>query len=344
METADRLDYQRIYQASLRENEIEVETADRLDYRRIHQASLRENEIEVETADRFDYKRRHQASLRNNETKDERMVRLKSMTSTYEQKKTLQSKRYLNIAKFHLSSEFSDTLVDEQSIGNMTYHCSYCDAKFWEGEKLSTSTKQISKFSLCCGEGKVVLPPLNNLPELLDHLLTSTDTRGKDFRNQICAYNSSLAFCSLGANINKELANARGGVYTFCVQGVVHHFIGSLVPNSDEAPAFVQIYIHDGTPEAEVANRQRHLGEAKLPRLKVLQQMLHEVNPYVSYFKHAVDQMKEQGGIDIRMVIRADGGQIPADTTFLLLQKLQYCFPVRIVRCSIEQRHRAACI
>ena len=68
------------------------------------------------------------------------------MTSTYEKKKTLQSKRYLNIAKFHISSEVSDTLVDEQSIGNMTYHCSYCDAKFWEGEKLSTSTKQISSF------------------------------------------------------------------------------------------------------------------------------------------------------------------------------------------------------
>ena len=146
-----------------------------------------------------------------------RMIRLQSRTSTYAKKKTLQSKRYLNIAKFHISTEVCDTLIDEQSIGNMTYHCSYYHAKFWEGEKLSTSTKQISKFPLCCGEGKVVLPPLDNLPELLDHLLTSTDTRGKDFRNQIRAYNSSLAFCSLGANINKELANARGGVYTFCV-------------------------------------------------------------------------------------------------------------------------------
>ena len=100
-------------------------------------------------------------------------------------------------------------------------------------------------------------------------------------------------------------------MYTFCVQGVVHHFIRSLVPNSDEAPAFVQIYIHDGTPEAEVENRQRHLGGEKLPELKALQQMLHEVNPYVSYFKHAVDLMKEQGGIDIRIVIRADGGPDP---------------------------------
>ena len=34
--------------------------------------------------------------------------------------------------------------------------------------------------------------------------------------------------------------------------------------------------------------------------------MLHEVNPYVSHFKHAVDGMRAQG-VDIRMIIRADG-------------------------------------
>ena len=163
------------------------------------------------------------------------------------------------------------------------------------------------KVFLCCGEGKVVLPSLNILPELLGHLLTATNSRGKDFRDHIRAYNSSLAFCSLGANIDKELANARRGVYTFRIQGVVHHYIGSLVPNCDEAPVFAQIYIHDGTPEAEVENRQRHLGEAKLPELKALQQMLHEVNPYVSHFKLAVDLMRAQGGVDIRMIIRAYG-------------------------------------
>ena len=198
-------------------------------------------------------------------------------------------------------------LVDEHSIGSMSYSCSICDAKFWESEKLSTSTKACTKFSLCCGEGKVVLPSLDKLPELLGHLLTATNSRGKYFRDHIRAYNSSLAFCSLGANIDKELANARRGVYTFRIQGVVHHYIGSLVPNCDEAPVFAQIYIHDGTPEAEVENRQRHLGEAKLPELKALQQMLHEINPYVSHFIHAVDLMRAQGGVDIRMIIRADG-------------------------------------
>ena len=85
-----------------------------------------------------------------------------------------------------------------------------------------------------------------------------------------------------------------------------------MVPNCGENPAFAQIYIHGGTPGAVVENRQEYLGEAKLPELKGLQQMLHEVSPYVSYFKHAVDLMRVQGGIDIRMVFRADGGPDPS--------------------------------
>ena len=129
----------------------------------------------------------------------------------------------------------------------MSYSCPICDTKFWESEKLSTSTKACAKFFLCCGKGKVVLPSLDTLPELLGHLLTATDSRGKDFMNHIRAYNSSISFCSLGANIGKELANA-----TFRIQGVVHNYIESLIPNRNEAPAFAQIYIHDGTPEAEV--------------------------------------------------------------------------------------------
>ena len=164
----------------------------------------------------------------------------------------LQSKRYLNFARSQISAEVCDGLVEQHSIGSMSYSCPICDAKFWESEKLSTRTKASAKFTLCCGEGKVVLPSLDILPELLGHLLTVTDSRGKDFRNHIRAYNSSLAFCSLGANIDKELANARRGVYTFRIQGVVHHYIGSLIPNRDEAPAFAQIYIHEGTPEAKL--------------------------------------------------------------------------------------------
>ena len=35
--------------------------------------------------------------------------------------------------------------------------------------------------------------------------------------------------------------------------------------------------------------------------------MLHEVNPYVAFFRQGLDLMREQGGTDVRMVIKADG-------------------------------------
>ena len=57
--------------------------------------------------------------------------------------------------------------------------------------------------------------------------------------------------------------------------------------------------------------------------------MLHDVNPYVSYFKHAVDLVKEQGGIDIRVVIRADGGPDPRRYNPPTAPEIEYCFPVQ---------------
>ena len=89
--------------------------------------------------------------------------------------------------------------------------------------------------------------------------------------------------------------------------GSCTHYIGQLTPREGEAPSFAQIYIHDGTAEGELEIHLRHLGEASLPELRGLQALMHEVNPYVQYFKHGIDLMKAQGGTDARMIIRADG-------------------------------------
>ena len=48
---------------------------------------------------------------------------------------------------------------------------------------------------------------------------------------------------------------------------------------------------------------QRHPRESCLPELRGLQDMLHEVNAYVSFLR--------QGANDVRMIIRADGGPDP---------------------------------
>ena len=54
-----------------------------------------------------------------------------------------------------------------------------------------------------------------------------------------------------------------GAEFTLSVFMVLyHHYIGELTPREGEAPSFAQIYIHYGTTEGELENRQRHLGEA----------------------------------------------------------------------------------
>ena len=126
----------------------------------------------------------------------------------------------------------------------MTFPCLYCSAKFWQSEKLFTSTKDCLKFSLCCGQGKVVFPTLATPPEVLRNLLTTADKQG--FRDHIRAYNSALAFASLGVNLDKELANARRGIYTFRIHGVAQHYIGQLTPREGKVhplPKYTSIMV-----------------------------------------------------------------------------------------------------
>ena len=102
-------------------------------------------------------------------------------------------------------------------------------------------------------QGKVVIPGLtSSSPELLMNLLMATDSRGRAFGVHIRAYNSALAFASLGVNLDKVLASARCGMYTLLIHGGVHHYIGLLIPRAGEVASFAQIYIHDGTPEGEL--------------------------------------------------------------------------------------------
>ena len=89
----------------------------------------------------------------------------------------------------------------------------------------------------------------------------------------------------------------------------MYYYIGQLTPREDEVPSFAQICIHDGTAEGKLENRQRQLREACLPELRGLQDMLHEVNPYVSYLRQGIDMKREQGTSD--EIIIADGGPDP---------------------------------
>ena len=111
------------------------------------------------------------------------------------------------------------------------------------GEKLSSCTKLCLKFSICCENGKVVLSSVASCPVLLMHLPTASDKRGKGFRRRSEPTTVLLPVLLLAANIDNGLANAKQGVYTFRIHGVVYHCIGQLLPKDNEAPEHAQIYM-----------------------------------------------------------------------------------------------------
>ena len=62
---------------------------------------------------------------------------------------------------------------------------------------------------------------------------------------KIRKYNSGHSCTSVGATIDKNLADGRQGVYTLRVQGAVVHEMGALRPAEGNPPKFAQIYIQD---------------------------------------------------------------------------------------------------
>src|SRR3954463_7155762 len=126
--------------------------------------------------------------------------------------------------------------------------CNKCYALKWKNE-----TK-----GFCCLDGQIVLAPLHEAPPILYQLLTSNDPNTNEpYVDNIRAYNSVLAFTSLGANIDEDLANAREGVYTFRIHGALYHRIGGLMPkNEGQHPAFAQIYFYDTNMNKQLERRQ----------------------------------------------------------------------------------------
>ena len=151
-EAAARLLAQKEYQSTQRQSETEEQTAVRLDRIRVHTQEMRDTETVV----RLDRMRVHTQEMRDTETDEQHDNRLEQKVKLYHS--SLISKTAVNLARSNTASEVTDDMVKEFSNGSMTFVCSFCGSVFWETEKLLASTKSCLKFSLCCGQGKVVLP------------------------------------------------------------------------------------------------------------------------------------------------------------------------------------------
>lgn len=45
---------------------------------------------------------------------------------------------------------------------------------------------------------------------------------------------------------------AHNGVYTFRINGTIHHKLSNFLPNGDRPPAFSQIYIYDSEMQTQI--------------------------------------------------------------------------------------------
>ncbi|XP_022027999.1 uncharacterized protein LOC110929180 [Helianthus annuus] len=137
--------------------------------------------------------------------------------------------------------------------GDADHVCSHCDAMVWYAERtLKHFAPSVPRFSLCCGEGNVILPLLMNPPQPLLSLLNhNSEPRSSVYRDHIKVFNSLFSMTSTGGRVCSELNDSRGP-YAFRLNGHNHHRIGSLLPNHDDGrPRFAQLYIYDTAHEID---------------------------------------------------------------------------------------------
>ncbi|KAF1982527.1 hypothetical protein K402DRAFT_296231, partial [Aulographum hederae CBS 113979] len=94
----------------------------------------------------------------------------------------------------------------------------------------------------CCADGSIVLPPTLPPPQELSDVCRTEES--ERFHRAIRYYNDAFSFCSIGVQIDRELAQQLRGGYTFRAHGAFYHRIGALQPEHKPA-AYAQLYIFD---------------------------------------------------------------------------------------------------
>ncbi|KAG2194274.1 hypothetical protein INT47_009684 [Mucor saturninus] len=195
--------------------------------------------------------------------------------------------------------------------GRMDIECQFCGASMWIKEKCQSSSLSNPTFTMCCGQGKYVLPQLEPTPAGIAELLNNTTPAGKDFFSKIRSYNSTMSFTSLGAKIDHSVGNNIGGAYSFRIHGTICHKIGSILPMSERElarPQFAQIYIYD--PASQIEQRHRNAPNLERDVLEKIQAVLMDINPFVSLFR-TMDQVSRQNPNiqDLTLRLVAEGPQ-----------------------------------
>ena len=176
------------------------------------------------------------------------------------------------------------------NLGNLSVACDSCKALHWANERLSNSSKTKPKFGMCCYQGKIALPSLQEPPRELNDFYTRQAPMSTNFHEKIRKYNNALAFTSVGRQIDYSV-NDGHGPYVFKMHGKLIHRIGSILPaeNAENGPVYSQLYIYDPQTALEVRMGQPWNSGLDRGVLGILQDVLYCHHPGIALYHHALE-------------------------------------------------------
>ena len=230
----------------------------------------------------------------------------------------------------------NDLKNTDDNIGDMDIVCQYCSALKFKKETSST----------CCGNGKVLLDPFPVPPPEINTLWHANTTEGRVFRENARPINNAVCLSSIKVK-NRQFANGFNPNVIF--EGKVQQLVGPLQAAEGEKPCFSQLYVHDPSLEtgqrfknmtvpASMSKSQKRILERVL---KTVQEVIHNVNPFVKDFKQIMEipaEELEHGKIIISAKARPSGEHERRYNTQLNLQEvsiLTNCEPHDLV---LQQR------
>ena len=178
----------------------------------------------------------------------------------------------------------SQAAAEVSDVGQMDVPCPFCRALHFRGETVGKS---------CCHQGKVTLPPLAPYPPELEELMVGVSLEAKNFQKHIRCYNGSMAFASMGAQVE---APPGTGPYCFRIHGQVYHRTGALHPPAGQPHKFAQLYILDSSA-ANAARMAVGENAGCLPEIMAkLDAVIRQINPFATAYRQMwqVEQEEEE--------------------------------------------------
>ena len=187
-------------------------------------------------------------------------------------------------------------------IGPMNVKCTYCGALKY--------VKELSRTTTCCSDGKVLLSPFPRPPEALMNLWMGSDSQSRLFKEHSRQLNNAVCLSSL--QVKEKVV--RGFNPSVVFQGRHHLWTGPLLPADGEQPVYAQLYIYDAALESTQRYENMRIPGSTSPAqktmlkrvLKIVQDVIHEHNPYVKDFKQIVELTDEDIG-EGKIVISTKG-------------------------------------